>query len=57
MISFYRAYCKKQGIRISRPVLGRPRELSGEEKEQAYADNTDHIDVEEGFSLRRGAMD
>lgn len=48
-----RAYCKKHGIRISGPALGRPRALSAEEKKQAYADNTDRIEVERGFSLAK----
>lgn len=48
-----RAYCKKHGIRISGPALGRPRVLSAEEKKQAYADNTDRIEVERGFSLAK----
>lgn len=30
-----RAYCKKHGIRISGPALGRPRVLSAEEKKQS----------------------
>lgn len=37
--------------RISGPALGRPRALSAEEKKHAYADNTDRIEVERGFSL------
>lgn len=48
-----RAYCKKYGIRISGPALGRPHALSAEEKKQAYADNTDRIEVERGFSLAK----
>lgn len=48
-----RAYCKKHGIRISGPALGRPCALSAEEKKQAYADNTDRIEVERGFSLAK----
>lgn len=48
-----RAYCKKHGIRISGPALGRPRALSAEEKKQIYADNTDRIEVERGFSLAK----
>lgn len=48
-----RAYSKKHGIRISGPELGRPRALSAEEKKQAYADNTDRIEVERGFSLAK----
>ena len=53
-----RAYCKKHGIRISGPALGRPRALSAEEKKRAYKglkslDNTDRIEVERGFSLAK----
>ena len=48
-----RAYCKKHGIRISGPALGRPRALTADEKKQAYADNTDRIEVERGFSLAK----
>ncbi len=53
-----RAYCKKHGIRISEPALGRSRALSAEEKKQAYKglkslDNTDRIEVERGFSLAK----
>ena len=48
-----RGYCKKHGIRISGPALGRPRALSAEEKKQGYADNTDRIEVERGFSLAK----
>lgn len=48
-----RAYCKKHGIRISGPALGRPRALSAEEKKRAYEDNTDRIEVERGFSLAK----
>ena len=48
-----RAYCKANGIRISGPALGRPRKQTPEEKKQAYADNTDRIEVERGFSLAK----
>ena len=50
---FNRSYCKTHNIRISGPALGRPRELSLEEKKQAYKDNTDRIEVERGFSLAK----
>ena len=46
-----RAYCKKNGIRMSGPALGRPRQMTPEEKKQSYSDNTDRIEVERGFSL------
>lgn len=48
-----RAYCKKHGIRFSGSARGRPHVLSAEEKKQAYADNTDRIEVERGFSLAK----
>lgn len=48
-----RGYCKKHGIRISGPALGRPRALSAEEKKQGYADNAGRIEVERGFSLAK----
>ena len=48
-----RAYCKEHGIRISGPALGRHKQLSLDEKKQAYADNTDRIEVERGFSLAK----
>ena len=48
-----RAYCKKNGIRISGPALGRPKQMTSEEKKQSYTDNTDRIEVERGFSLAK----
>ena len=48
-----RDYCKQHGIRISGPALGRSKQLSKEEKIQAYNDNTDRIEVERGFSLAK----
>ena len=48
-----RAFCKAYGIRISGPALGRPKQLSKEEKVQSYIDNTDRIEVERGFSLAK----
>ena len=48
-----RAFCREKGIRISGPALGRPKETSAEERKQAYADNTDRIEVERGFSLAK----
>ena len=48
-----RAFCKEHGIRISGPALGRPKQLSKEEKVQSYIDNTDRIEVERGFSLAK----
>ncbi len=48
-----RAYCKKNNIRISGPALGRPKKMTHEEKQQAYEDNVDRIEVERGFSLAK----
>ncbi len=48
-----RAYCREKGIRISGPALGRPKQLSKEEKLRSYIDNTDRIEVERGFSLAK----
>ncbi len=48
-----RAYCKAHDIRISGPALGRPKQESLEMRKQAYADNTDRIEVERGFSLAK----
>ena len=48
-----RAYCKKNGIRMSGPALGRPRQMTAEEKKQSYTDNTDRIEVERGFRLAK----
>ena len=48
-----RQYCKEHKIRISGPALGRPRQMSVEEKEQAYRDGVDRIEVERRFSLAK----
>ncbi len=48
-----RAYCKANGIRMSGPALGRPRQMTSEEKKQSYRDNTDRIEVERGLSLAK----
>ncbi len=45
-----RAYCKKQGIRMSDPKLGRPSEEPGDKK-IAKQDNVDRMEVERFFSL------
>ena len=47
------SYCKTHGIRISGPALGRPKQQTLVERKQAYADNTDRIEVERGFSLAK----
>lgn len=48
-----RAYCKQKAIRLSGPALGRPKQVTSEEKKQSYTDNTDRIEVERGFSLAK----
>lgn len=48
-----RAYCKANRIRMSGPALGRPRQMTSEEKKQSYSDNTDRIEIERGFSLAK----
>lgn len=45
-----RAYCKKHGIRLSGPKLGRPSQDAKMDKKQEYQDNTDRIEVERYFS-------
>lgn len=45
-----RAYCKKHGIRLSGPKLGRPSPDAKTDKKQEYKDNTDRIEVERYFS-------
>ena len=38
---------------MSGSALGRPRQMTSEEKKQSYTDNTDRIEVERGFSLAK----
>lgn len=45
-----RAYCKKHGIRLSGPKLGRPSPNVKTDKKQEYQDNADRIEVERYFS-------
>lgn len=45
-----RNYCRKNGIRLSGPKLGRPSKNAGTDKKQEYQDNTDRIEVERFFS-------
>ena len=45
-----RAYCKKHGIRLSGPKLGRPSPDAKTDKKQGYQDNRDRIEVERFFS-------
>ncbi len=44
------AYCKKRGIRLSGPKLGRPSTDTRTDKKQEHQDNTDRIGVERFFS-------
>lgn len=46
-------YCKQHGIRIFGSALGRPKQLSKEEKTQANNDNIYRIEVERGFRLAK----
>jgi len=48
-----RAFCKKHGIRISGPRLGRPKQDAKEDKKLEYQDNADRIAVERAFSLAK----
>lgn len=45
-----RAYCKKHGIRLSGPKLGRPSPNAKTDRRQEYQDNIDRIEVERYFS-------
>lgn len=45
-----RAYCQKNGIRLSGPKLGRPSKDAGADKKQEHQDNIDRIEVERFFS-------
>jgi transposase, IS5 family len=53
-----RAWCKERGIRLSGKPLGRPRELSQEEKKQQRQDETDSIPIEGKFgnAKRKGTL-
>ena len=48
-----RSYCKKHGLRLSDPKLGRPRATAKVDKKQEYQDNADRIEVERSFSLSK----
>jgi len=54
-----RAWCKERGIRLSGRPLGRPREMTNEEKKQQRKDETDRIPIEGKFgnSKRKGTLD
>ena len=45
-----RAYCRKNGIRLSGPKLGRPCKDARADKKQEHQDNIDRIEVERFFS-------
>lgn len=47
------AYCKKNGIRLSGPALGRPRKDNTEDRKNTYLDSVDRIRVERDFSLAK----
>jgi hypothetical protein len=50
------SFCKERGIRMSGPLLGRPRKdvsVRKEERKIAYRDNTDRIAVERAFALAK----
>lgn len=53
-----RAWCKERGIRLSGKPLGRPKELSREEKKQQRQDETDRIPIEGKFgnAKRKGTL-
>lgn len=48
-----RKYCKKHGIRLSGPKLGRPAKDDKINKKIEYQDNVDRIEVERSFSLSK----
>ncbi len=50
------SFCKERGVRMSGPLLGRPRKdmsVRKEERRIAYRDNTDRIAVERAFALTK----
>ncbi|NLT47156.1 MAG: transposase [Clostridiales bacterium] len=53
-----RKYCKKHGIRLSGPKLGRPRKDEAEkDKQQAYEDSVKRSEVESRHGIANVAMD
>jgi hypothetical protein len=48
-----RNYCKKRGICLSGPKLGRPAKDNEYDKKVKYQDNVDRIEVERVFSLSK----
>ena len=47
------SYCKKHGIRLSGPALGRPRKGEIRDKAQDYRDECQRVEVERRFSLAK----
>ena len=45
------SYCKKWGIRLSGPALGRPKKREDRNKVQDYRDECERVEVERKFSL------
>ena len=46
-------YCKKHGIRLSGPALGRPRKDETRDKTRDYLDECERVEVERKFSLAK----
>lgn len=46
-------YCRLHGIRLSGPLLGRPRKDAVIDRKTEYADNADRVEVERSFSLAK----
>ena len=47
------SYCKLHGIRLSGPALGRPKKDEQRDRQQAYLDQNERIEVERQFSLAK----
>ena len=47
------SFCKKHGIRLSGPRLGRPKKNASVDKKTEYIDNADRVEVERSFSLAK----
>ena len=47
------SYCKKHGIRLSGPALGRLKKDHSEDRKVTYMDGVDRIEVERAFSLAK----
>jgi hypothetical protein len=47
------AYCKKRGVRLSGPALGRPKTDVAVDKKQNYKDECERVEVERRFSLAK----